>query len=230
MKVLVVEDHQPLVLLLEEHLTRNGFAVDTTRTGRQAITALRTSRYDALILDLGLPDMDGAQVLLARNDSQDTPPPCIVLTARDALESRVRLLNSGADDYVLKPFDMPELVARLRAVYRRSAHGFTSLRQGNMTFEPDSRHVVIDGSVLDLPRRESMLLEEMLRAAPRIVVKDTLEERLYSFNESVTANAIEALVSRLRRKLALAGANLRIDTVRGVGYRLVPLQAGDDAP
>lgn len=221
MKILVVDDHPPLHDLLSSHMNRCGFVVDVAATGREAIHALRGARYDAMILDLGLPDMDGTEVLLARDAGRGGPTPCIVLTARDALECRIAGLNAGADDYVLKPFAVPELEARLRAVLRRSGRVFHTLTQGNLSFEPASRHAVVAGSVLELPRRESMLLEEMLRSAPRIAVKDHLEERLYSHGESITLNAIEALVSRLRRKLSAAGATVRIDTVRGIGYRIV---------
>ncbi len=220
MKVLIVEDHRPLQALLVDHLKRGAFAVDAVQTGEDALLALKTTRYDALLLDLGLPDMDGMKVL-ACNADRSSPVPCIVLTARDALQSRVDSLNAGADDYVLKPFDMPELEARLRAVLRRSAHVFHTLTHGNLSFEPEACHVVVAGRTVNLARREAMLLEEMLRAGPRIVVKDRLEERLYSYSESVTSNAIEALVSRLRRKFSDAGADSRIETVRGVGYRLV---------
>lgn len=221
MKILVVDDHRPLRELLSSHMNRCGFIVDVASTGEEAIQAMRCARYDAIILDLGLPDMDGTDVLLARDASPGGPTPCIVLTARDAVESRIAGLNAGADDYVLKPFAVPELEARLRAVLRRSGQVFHTLAQGNLSFEPATRHAVVADKVLDLPRRESMLLEEMLRSAPRIAVKDHLEERLYNHDESITLNAIEALVSRLRRKLSAAGANVRIDTVRGIGYRIV---------
>jgi len=226
MKILVVDDHPPLRDLLSSHMTRCGFIVDVAATGKEAIDAMRCTRYDAMILDLGLPDIDGTQVLLARGTGKGAPTPCIVLTARDAVESRIAGLNAGADDYVLKPFSVSELEARLRAVLRRSSQVFHALTQGNLTFEPQSRHAVVAGKVLELPRRESMLLEEMLRSAPRIAIKDHLEERLYNHGESITLNAIEALVSRLRRKLVAAGASVRIDTVRGIGYRIVAGEAG----
>lgn len=221
MKLLIVDDHGPLRGLLGEHMERCGFVVDLVGTGRQAIDAMEVAQYDAMVLDLGLPDMDGIEVLAARSASRNGPIPCIVLTARDALESKVAGLNAGADDYVLKPVDVAELEARIRAVLRRSAHGFIELRQGNLVYEPQSRHVTIEGKVLHLPRREAMLLEELLRSAPRLVIKDVLEERLYAHREGVTLNAIEALISRLRRKLGDAGASVRIDTVRGLGYRLI---------
>jgi len=221
MKLLIVDDHGPLRGLLGEHMERCGFVVDQASTGRQALDALEMSRYDAMVLDMGLPDMDGIDVLSARNASRNGPVPCIVLTARDALESKIAGLNAGADDYVLKPVEVAELEARIRAVLRRSSHGFIALAQGNLSYEPESRHVTIAGKVLHLPRREAMMLEELLRSAPRLVIKDVLEERLYAHSEGVTLNAIEALVSRLRRKLESAGASVRIDTVRGLGYRLV---------
>ncbi|MCQ9616573.1 response regulator transcription factor [Paenalcaligenes niemegkensis] len=222
MKILVVEDVLSLQELLAEYFKRRGFAVDTAKNGIEGIQALQSTRYDAMILDLGLPDMDGEDVLQARAQTPHGPTPCVILSARDALQSRIACLNAGADDYMLKPFDMSELEARLRAVLRRSGNVFHQLHHGNLKFEPASRHTVVAGQVLHLSRRESMLLEEMLRVAPRIVIKDLLEERLYSYTESVTLNAIEALVSRLRRKLAAAGADIGIDTVRGVGYRIVP--------
>lgn len=220
MKLLVVEDHPSLRSLLVDHLRLRGFAVDAVETGQEALAAQRVTRYDAMILDLGLPDMDGQRVLAQRRSSRDGPVPCIVLTARDAVESRIASLDAGADDYLLKPFDVRELEARVRAVLRRASRPFVSLVCGNLVFEPQSRHASIAGRVLDLSRRETMLLEEMLRASPRIVVKEYLEEHLYANSESVTLNAIEALVSRLRRKLSIGGAQVSIQTVRGIGYRL----------
>src|SRR5690606_35530273 len=154
MKILIVDDQQSLRDLLADHLRRCGFAVEVAGTGGEAIACMQASRYDALILDLGLPDMDGAQILAARKADRQGSVPCIVLTARDALESRVASLNAGADDYVLKPFAVPELEARLRAVLRRTVPGYQALSRGNLSFEPASRHAVVAGQVLDLPRRE----------------------------------------------------------------------------
>ncbi|VUZ26103.1 Transcriptional regulatory protein QseB [uncultured Comamonas sp.] len=224
MKLLVVEDHRELHALLRTHLERAGFAVDAVASGKAALDALAVGDFDALVLDLGLPDMDGMAVLAA---CQKLPrkTPCIVLTARDALDSRIAGLNGGADDYMLKPFDMAELEARLRAVLRRT-HGMPQnrLELGNVAFESVSRLATVQGCPVDLLRREAMLLEEMLRVWPRIVIKERLEEHIYATRESVTLNAIEALVSRLRRKLRDGGADVLIDTVRGLGYRLVLAQ------
>lgn len=229
MKLLVVEDHQELRALVQVHLERMGFAVDTAATGRQALDAIATTEFDAVILDLGLPDMDGMQVL-ACCERRRRRVPCIILTARDALDSRLAGLNQGADDYVLKPFEISELQARVRAVLRRAQGGRDPcLRLGNLAFESDSRHATVDGQPIDLLRREAMLLEEMLRVWPRIVVKERMEEHLYASRESVTLNAVEALISRLRRKLRDGGANVLIDTVRGVGYRMVvPVAAHEE--
>mgnify|MGYP003619027610 CR=1 FL=1 len=224
MKLLVVEDHRELHALLRTHLERAGFAVDAVTSGKAALDVLAVGDFDALVLDLGLPDMDGMAVLAA---CQKLPrkTPCIVLTARDALDSRIAGLNGGADDYMLKPFDMAELEARLRAVLRRT-HGTPQnrLELGNVAFESVSRLATVQGCPVDLLRREAMLLEEMLRVWPRIVIKERLEEHIYATRESVTLNAIEALVSRLRRKLRDGGADVLIDTVRGLGYRLVLAQ------
>ncbi|CAM4241681.1 Two-component system response regulator [Comamonas aquatilis] len=221
MKLLVVEDHQDLRALLQAHLERMGFAVDTAATGRDALDAMAVSDFDALILDLGLPDMDGMQVL-ACSEKRRRRIPCIILSARDALESRLAGLNRGADDYVLKPFDMAELEARVRVVLRR-ARGCEEprLSLGNVVFETIARHATVNGKQIELQRREAMLLEEMLSVWPRIVVKERMEEHLYASRESVTLNAVEALISRLRRKLRDGGADVLIDTVRGVGYRMV---------
>ena len=230
MKLLIVEDHQELNTLLSRHLERIGFAVDAVSTGRKALHAIAMGDYDAMLLDLGLPDIDGMEVL-EQCQKIGKRIPCILLTARDALESRLAGLNGGADDYVLKPFEMTELEARLRAVLRRAqaAHQ-QKLSLGNVAFETESRFATVNGKQVDLLRREAMLLEEMLKVWPRITVKERLEEHLYASRESVTLNAVEALVSRLRRKLREGGADVQIDTVRGIGYRMVlPVEAGANA-
>ena len=226
MRVLLVEDHAALREMVAGHLARRGFAVDAAGSAAEARAALAAASYDALVLDLGLPDGDGMEVLREARAGTAGRLPTLLVTARDAIEDRVRGLNAGADDYIVKPFDLLELEARLRAVLRRpGARGDpAALRCGELTFDPASREARVRGVALDLGRREADLLEELLRAGGRLVVKDTLEERLYSFNEPVTANALEAAVSRLRKRLA--GAGVRIDTKRGIGYRLVDGEAG----
>src|SRR5690606_4026486 len=183
MKLLVVEDHPALRGLLHKHLQRAGFVVDTAEHGRQAQAMLGLSRYDAMILDLGLPDMHGLSLLAARSATRNNDLPCIILTACDALESRVAGLDAGADDYLLKPFEMPELEARLRAVLRRPGmRSERRLRLGNLSLCPDTRDVQVAQRPLLLSKREVGLLGELLRSAPRVVIKDYLEERLYSLD------------------------------------------------
>jgi DNA-binding response OmpR family regulator len=154
--------------------------------------------------------------------------PALIVTARDGLENRLLGLNSGADDYILKPFELVELEARLRVVLRRPGRrGSTTNSFGRLMLDPRSRQVFVEGVAIELTRRELALLEELLRAAGRIVVKDALEDRLYSLDKEVSSNAIEATVSRLRRKLAAADASVSINTVRGIGYRIVLGNAGE---
>jgi two-component system response regulator QseB len=220
MRVLVVEDHRAIREIVTTHLRDCGFAVDGAQRADEAIAAAAAIEYDAVILDLGLPDADGMEVLRQLR-SRDSRLPTLILTARDRIEDRVGGLNGGADDYILKPFDLAELEARLRAVLRRPGPRHkASYRYGDLSFDPASRIAAAAGATLDLTRREASVLEELIRAAGRIVIKDALEDRLYGFEEEVGANALEAAVSRLRRRLAAAGSAVGINAVRGVGYRL----------
>ena len=222
MRILFVEDHPAMRQMIAGHLSQIGFAVDALPTGKEAIAAVYTATYDALVLDLGLPDMDGLEVLNQIRQRTRRRLPVLILTARDGLQDRVRGLNSGADDYVVKPFDLAELEARLRAILRRpGVRSDIILTAGTVNFDVSTRMASVDGVLLKLSRREGDLLEELLRAGQRVVVKDVLEERLYSHDDPVTSNALEALVSRLRRRLAQANSGLRIETHRGIGYRLV---------
>jgi two-component system response regulator QseB len=222
MRVLLVEDHGALREMIAGHLARRGFAVDAVPSAAEARMALAVIAYDGLILDLGLPDEDGMAVLSEVRARGPASLPTIIVTARDGLEDRLNGLNAGADDFIVKPFDLLELEARLRAVLRRPGlRGDLTHRCGQLEFDPSSRQASVGGQALDLTRRETDLLEQLLRSGGRIVVKDALEERLYSFGEPVTANALEAAVSRLRKRLANARAGVRIETKRGIGYCLV---------
>jgi two-component system response regulator QseB len=223
-KVLLVEDHRAMREMIAAHLQERGFAVDAVVCGEEALAATAAAAYDVVILDLGLPDMDGMAVLRHLRGGHHLDLPTLVLTARDSIEAKVSGLDAGADDYVLKPFDLAELDARLRAVLRRpGARRETVYCYGDLRFDTISRTATIVGTSLGLTRREASVLEELIRASGRIVVKDTLEDRLYGFDDDVSGNALEASVSRLRRKLTAAGSTVRIDTRRGIGYRL---QAG----
>lgn len=221
MRVLLVEDHRAMRGLIADHLRGHGFTVDAVERGDEALAATAVVGYDAVILDLGLPDMDGMEVLRRLRGGSRPDVPALILTARDSIEARVDGLDAGADDYILKPFDFTELEARLRAVLRRpGTRRETVYGHGDLTFDPASRAATVGGMRLDLTRREASVLEELIRAAGRIVVRDALEDRLYGFDDDVSGNALEASVSRLRRKLAAAGSVVGIEATRGIGYRL----------
>jgi two-component system, OmpR family, response regulator QseB len=220
MRILLVEDHPALRELVAAHLERRGFAVDTASRADEACAALDATAYDAMVLDLGLPDDDGFSVLTRARLLTKGQLPTLIVTARDAVSDRVRGLDAGADDYIVKPFDLVELDARIRAVLRRpGSRPDPMLTCGSLVFDPSRRAATIAGTPIDLTRREADLLDALLKAPGKLVIRDVLEERLYSFNEPVTPNALEATVSRLRRRLS--GAGLRIETRRGIGYRLV---------
>ena len=222
MRVLLIEDHGAMREMIAAHLRERGFAVDLVGCGEEALAATAAASYEAVILDLGLPDMDGMEVLRRLRGGRSPNLPALILTARDSVEARVGGLNAGADDYILKPFDLTELDARLRAVLRRPGarrepvHVF-----GDLRFDTASRAAFAGAEDLDLTRREASLLEELIRAAGRIVVKDALEERLYGFDDEVSGNALEATVSRLRRKLAAVRSAVQLEATRGIGYRLI---------
>ena len=221
MRVLLVEDHSAMSDLIAAHLRDRGMAVDAVQRGDEALAAIAVAGYDAVILDLGLPDMDGMEVLRQLRGSRHAELPALILTARDHIEARVGGLNAGADDYILKPFDLTELEARLRAVLRRPGMRHSSIYHcGDLIFDPASRTASVNNIPLDLTRREASVLEELIRAAGRVVVKDALEDSLYGFDDDVSGNALEASVSRLRRKLATAGSVVGIEAIRGIGYRL----------
>ena len=230
MKILLVEDHRELRDLIAEHFVGRGFIVDAVGSAEEARAALATGAYDVLILDLGLPDSDGMELLRTAPMLVPGGVPTLVVTARDALEDRLLGLNEGADDYLVKPFSLLELEARLRAVLRRpGTREGPKLSCGALLYDAASREVSVRGELIEMSRRESDLLEALLRASGRVVVRDILEEQLYSFNEPVTPNALEAVVSRLRRRLMNAEAGVRVETRRGIGYRLVSEIAGEGA-
>ena len=220
MRILLVEDHEALRRMTSDHLVERGFVVDAVGSVEAARAAMDIARYDAMILDLGLPDGSGVDLLKTARRGRPSPP-ALILTARDGVAERIAGLNAGADDYMVKPFDLAELEARLRAVLRRPGpRADVELRLGRLVFDTLARQAKVDGRTLVLRRRETLLLEVMLAAAGRIVVRDVLEERLYGYDQMVTANALEAAVSRLRRGLEDAGAGVVIETRRGIGYLL----------
>ena len=220
MRLLVVEDETRIAELLVAALARAGFAVDAVGTAADAREALALTAYDAAVLDLGLPDGDGL-ALLAELRRRGSEVPVLVLTARDAVEDRVAGLDTGADDYLVKPFAMTELVARAKALLRRPGHALgLTLEAGNVALDTVGRDVRVGAAVLQLPRQELAILEHLMRRLGRVVPKAVLEEKLYGTDEMPESNAIPVHVHHLRRKLAEAGATPEIHTVRGIGYLL----------
>ena len=224
MRLLIIEDESRLAEILKGELGRAGFAVDAVGLSRQAEAALASVPYDAAILDLGLPDGDGLS-LLGELRSSGSRIPILILTARDAVEDRVSGLNAGADDYLVKPFAMAELVARTKALLRRQGGALgVTLVAGNIAFDTIGREVTVAGSSVLLPRRETAILEHLMRRLGRVVPKGMLEEKLYGFDHELDSNVVPVHVHHLRRKLVDAGASAEIHTVRGVGYLLGEVQ------
>jgi two-component system, OmpR family, response regulator QseB len=221
MRVLLVEDHTTLRELISDHLSERGFAVDAVSRAEDALASTAAVSYDAAIVDLGLPGMDGLELITRMHAGTADGVPTLVITGRDNLSDRVRGLNAGADDYLVKPFDLNELEARLRALLRRPhIHHRPILTRGRLVFDPASRQATVAGRPLELTRRETAVLEELVRSANKVIVKEVLEEKLYGFDEEVSHNALEAAISRLRKKLTTAGAGISIETKRGIGYLL----------
>jgi len=220
MRVLVVEDNVQLAALIKAGIEAAGFSADTLGTGGDALEALSGIPYDAVVLDRGLPDVDGLKLLRDLRDEGQSVP-VLILTARDGIGDRVEGLDAGADDYLLKPFAMEELLARLRAILRRPVGSLAvELQCGNLAFDTVSREARADDVPLLLSRRESEVLEHMMRRAGRVVRKTAIEESLYGYADEGSSNAVEALLSRLRRKLQAGGALPTIHTIRGVGYMM----------
>src|SRR5258706_1708701 len=220
MRLLVVEDEERLRDLLKRALTDAGFTVDALATAADADEAIQSLPYDAAVVDLGLPDGDGIKVLqAARRRGRDVP--ILILTARDAVADRVRGLDSGADDYLVKPFAMTELVARIKALLRRPGGvlGLT-LETGNLTLDTVGREVQVGGAPVAMPRHELAVLELMMRRMGRVVPKAVIEDKLYGLDAEPESNPIPVHIHHLPRRLGTAGATVTIHTVRGVGYML----------
>ena len=224
MHVLLIEDDALVASGIVAGLRLHGLTVDHVASAAQAHAALQGSHFDLCVLDLGLPDEDGMAVL-ARWRARGEHLPVMVLTARDAVEHRVKGLRSGADDYLLKPFDLDELVARLHALLRRAAGRSSDLIQhGALSYSPATGQVRLGGEPVDLSRRELALLATLLQHPGRIVNPERLHDSIYGYAQGVESNAVNVHIHHLRRKL---GAGI-VETVRGLGYRLGP--AGGAAP
>jgi two-component system OmpR family response regulator len=219
MRILIAEDDQVLADGLMRTLRAAGAAVDHVASGTEADAALMTStEFDLLILDLGLPRMHGLEVL-KRLRARGNSVPVLILTAADSVEDRIKGLDLGADDYMPKPFALPELEARVRALVRRGAGNAASLiKHGPLTYDQQGRVATMEGVMVELSARELGLLEVLLQRTGRLVSKDQLVERLCEWGEEVSNNAIEVYIHRLRKKIEKGP--VRIATVRGLGYCL----------
>lgn len=216
MKLLIVEDDALLQSGLAQALSAQGYAVDCASTAAESNAFLRSGQYSLIVLDLGLPDRDGATLLRQwRRDGINVP--VLILTARDALEDRVDGLDAGADDYLVKPFALVELQARVRALIRRfQGHSDNLLQQGDLTLNLSSQQVLLEEHPLEITPKEFALLTRLLMRVGQNVHRETLQQDLYSWNDDPGSNTLEVHIHNLRRKLGKD----RIKTVRGVGYRL----------
>ena len=216
-RILIADDDIELCSLLRQYFDMEGMHLEAVHDGNAVVPALEKTAFDLLILDIMLPGQQGLDVL--RQVRRTNTIPVLMLTARDALEDRVKGLDLGADDYLTKPYDLPELEARVRALIRRGqSGGGAELVHGELSLDTAGRRATIKGTPLDLSARELGVLEVLMMRVGRVVSKEQLAEQLYGWGEEVGANAIEVYVHRLRKKLEPAGVSVR--TIRGLGYLL----------
>lgn len=218
MKFLLIEDNQALADAVCTRMQLDGHVIDHAGTIQDALAYSETGEYDLILLDIMLPDGDGRHFLKAHRDGKkDTP--VIVLTARSQVSDRISMLDLGADDYVTKPFDHAELQARCRAVLRRKAGSAqTVMRLGDVAFDPVAGHLKVSDQTISLRNKELRLLELLINAPGQIFPKQKLVDRLFSYDDDVSENAVEVYIGRLRKHLA--PSSLKITTLRGLGYRL----------
>lgn len=216
LRVLFVEDDHILGAAIRDHIVASGHSVDWMKRLDETMLALQTTSYELVLLDLGLPDGKGMDILnYLRSNQNDVP--VIISTAQDQIDMRIEGLNSGADDYLIKPYDLNELSARLTAVARRySSHSLPSIHIGNLSVDLGRKIALIDGKQLTLTAREWSVLERLVRNRGAIVPKRDIESSLYEFGAEIESNAVEVYISRLRKKI---GKNI-IHTVRGIGYQV----------
>ena len=220
MRLLLVEDNPQLAQLVQEGLSSQGFVIDRCGSLKEALATRAAANYELILLDLGLPDGDGMDLVRRLRHASDSIP-ILILTARSGLNDRLTGLDGGADDYVVKPFEIAELAARCRALLRRPGASLGVILQlGNVALDTTTRTVSVADRRIDIPPREVALLEQLLRRAEQVVRRGQLEQSLYSFGEEVTPNALESAVSRLRKRLSSAEANVVVRTAHGIGYAI----------
>ena len=214
MRLLLVEDDELLGDAVKTGLTQFGYVVDWLKDGEAARFAIKTESFELIILDLSLPKLSGISLLQSMRHEQNTTP-VIILTACESVEDRVKGLDSGADDYIIKPFDLNELSARIRALIRRSqGRADTTLQYRNIILDPAAHSVTVDNVLINVPRREFALLQKLLENSGQVLSRDQLMQSIYGWDEDLDSNALEVHVHNLRKKL---NANF-IRTIRGVGY------------
>lgn len=220
MRLLLVEDEIEMAKALSAVLAQHHHVVDHMSNIELGREAIRSNVHDAIILDRHLPDGDGLDLLREMRDAGNSTP-VIVLTAHNTPSDRIGGLNDGADDYLGKPFLAEELIARLGAIIRRSdTYASQTIVEGNVCLDLDHQEVAIDGEALSLPRREMLVLQMLMRRAGRTVLRRMLEEAVYGYDDEIQSNALDSHVSRLRKRLADAGASVTIHSIRGLGYLL----------
>jgi two-component system, OmpR family, response regulator len=217
MRILLVEDDTALRDTLYQALRLSGYGVDPVAEGQAADAALNCGEYDLVILDLGLPRIDGIEVLKRLRARQDSTP-VLILTARDSVDQRVLGFQVGADDYLIKPFALPELEARIAALLRRAGRGLPMLRNGPLQFDAQHHTVSVNGKALDVSVREMTILEALMQRQGQVVIKSRLTQQISDWEGEVGANAVEVYVHRLRKKLQPHGIQIR--TIHGLGYLL----------
>lgn len=220
MRVLVVEDNKRLQASLKRILQEEGYTVDVSADGQDAEELATLTSYDLLLLDIMLPEKDGMEVCASLRKKKVNVP-ILMLTARDALDDRVRGLDSGADDYLIKPFEVDELLARVRALLRRNSHDRSPLlRVADLTIDPATREVQRAGDLIEVTSKEYALLELFMRHPGHIITREQVTESLWNYDHVVTSNAIDVYIRRLRRKIDDPYNTKLFETIRGAGYRL----------
>ena len=226
MKALIVEDNDNLARSMATTLQDAGFSITVANDGAKALPMLIQGGFDLLVLDLGLPELDGISLLRKLRHQQNTIP-VLIISARDTLDQRILGFEEGADDYLCKPFSLDEVVARARALVRRAKHfGGETLQCGRLEFLPDAMQLRIDGQPVALHRRELEVMEYLMINQNRLVSKDQIIDRLSTMDEPVSYAAVETYISRIRKKI---GYDFGLKTVRGLGYYLAPKEAANQA-